>query len=167
MVERDPMSAEGASDIFPRWTIPRRERMDEMDLHISDFNIVRKSEKDDSMLFVKAGPKYPVSFKRGKLLLPAAIIDFGEKPRDVAKRILTEQLTNVDSLTPNYLSMQSYYGAHWDIVFIFESKLDETKPMPAAKEPFIGLSFHRMDSLPRHEIAEDHLEVLDELIAEP
>ena len=161
------MSLEGAQDNFPRWTIPKRERMDSQNLHISAFNVVRKSLKDDSVLFVKAGPKFPVSFKRGKWLLPAAIMDFGEKPKDVAKRVLTEQMTNVDYLTPNYMSMQSYLGAHWDIVFLFESRLDETKPVPAAKEPFIGVSFHHLDSIPRHEIAEDHLEVLNELIQEP
>jgi hypothetical protein len=161
------MKEEGAEDLFPRWTIPKRERLDGQNLHISDFNIVRKSSKDDAVLFVKAGPHYPVSFKREKWLLPAAIIDFGEKPRDISKRVLTEQLTNVDYLAPTYLSMQSYLGAHWDIVFLFESILDETKPAPVAKPPFTGISFHRLDKLPRVEIAEDHMDVLDELAREP
>jgi hypothetical protein len=157
------MSSENAADNFPRWTIPRRERMGEQNLHISAFNVVRKRVNDDALIFVRAGPKFPVSFKRGKWLLPAAIMDFGEKPKDVARRVLNEQLANVEYLVPNYLSMQSYLGAHWDIVFIFESILDETKPAPVAKEPFAGLTFHKLDSLPRQEIAEDHLEVLDEL----
>jgi NUDIX domain len=154
-------------DLFPRWTIPKRERMDSQNLHISVFAIIRKSVSDDSVLFLKAGPQYPVSFKRGKWLLPAAIIDFGEKPKDMAKRILNEQLTNVEYLTPVYLSMQSYLGAHWDIVFLFEAKLDESKPIPSVKGPFVGVSFHRPESLPRDEVAEDHLEVLDELLREP
>jgi NUDIX domain len=158
----------GAADNIPRWTIPKRERMDEQDLHISAFNLVRKSAKEkDFVLFVKAGPKFPVSFKRGKWLLPAAIMDFGEKPKDVAKRILREQLTDIDNLAPNYLSMQSYYGAHWDIVFVFESMLDDTKPLPTPKEPFEGVMFCKLNLLPRNEIAQDHLEVLDELEAEP
>jgi hypothetical protein len=158
-----------AADNFPRWTIPKRERLDgQTNLHISAFNLVRKSIKDpNSVLFVKAGPKFPVSFKREKWLLPAAIMDFGEKPREVAKRVLDEQMTNVDYLVPNYLSMQSYFGAHWDIVFIFESMLDGSKITPAPKEPFIGVTFHDLDSLPKHEIAEDHLEVLEELKEEP
>jgi hypothetical protein len=157
----------GYDDNVPRWTIPKRTRLDEQNLHISAFNLVKKSAKESNMvLFVKAGPKFPVSFKRGKLLLPAAIMDFGEKPKDVAKRILSEQLTNVDYLTPTYFSMQSYLGAHWDIVFIFESELDETKPLLAAKEPFVEVSFHNLNSLPRDMIAEDHLEVLDELMKE-
>lgn len=158
----------GANDNVPRWTIPKRERMDERNLHISAFNIVRKSAREkDTILFVKAGPKFPVSFKRGKWLLPAAIMDFGEVPKDVAKRILTEQLTSVDYLAPSYLSMQSYYGAHWDIVFIFESILNETKPIPMPKEPFVGVTFYKLDSLPKTEIAEDNVEVLEELGKEP
>ena len=152
-----------SQDNVPRWTIPKRTRIDNEYLHISDFNLVRKSNDRDSVLFVKGGPKFPVSFKRGKWLLPAAILDFGEKPKDVAKRILNEQLGNVEYLNPTFLSMQSYLGAHWDIVFIFESHLGEGKPIPTAKEPFVGVMFYNLNSLPRHEIAEDHLEVLDEL----
>lgn len=159
---------DGAEDNIPRWTIPKRTRLGEQDLHISTFNFVRKSPKENnSLIFVKAGPKFPVSFKRGKWLLPAAIMDFGEVPKNVAKRVVSEQLTNTDYLVPNYLSMQSYLGAHWDIVFIFESMLDESNPSPAAKDPFVGVSFFNLDSLPRQEIAEDHLEVLDEFKKEP
>jgi ADP-ribose pyrophosphatase YjhB (NUDIX family) len=154
---------DGSQDNVPRWTIPRRTRVSTEDLHISDFNLVRKSGDKDSIMFVKAGPKFPVSFKRGKWLLPAAILDFGEKPKDVAKRILNEQLGNVEYLEPTFLSMQSYFGAHWDIVFIFEEHLGDGRPIPTAKEPFEGVSFHNLNSLPRHEIAEDHLEVLDEM----
>ena len=159
--------SDDSQDNVPRWTIPKRTRADERNLHISDFNIVRKSAKDkDSVLFVRAGPKFPVSFKRGKWLLPAAIMDFGEKPKDVAKRILMEQLTNVDYLVPSYLSMQSYLGAHWDIVFVFESVLDESKPLPAPKEPFEGVAFHNLHLLPKNEIAEDHMEVISGLLKE-
>jgi len=158
---------DGADDNAPRWTIPRRTRLAQQDLHISAFNFVRKSAKDTALIFVKAGPKFPVSFKRGKWLLPAAIMDFGEVPKFVAKRVVNEQLTNTDYIVTNYLSMQSYLGAHWDIVFIFESVLDESKPTPVAKDPFIGVSFFDLDSLPRQEIAEDHLEVLDEFKKEP
>lgn len=161
------MSMEEPEDLFPRWTIPKRERMDGQNLHISVFILLRKDAGDDSVLFLKAGPNYPVSFKRGKWLLPAAIIDFGEKPKDVVKRVLGEQLANVDYLTPVYVSMQSYLGAHWDIVFVFEARLDQTKPRPMTKGPFVDVAFHRLDSLPREEIAEDHLEVLDEYLREP
>jgi len=154
---------DSSQDNVPRWTIPKRTRVDNQDLHISAFNLVRKQDDKDSLLFVKAGPKFPVSFKRGKWLLPAAILDFGEKPKEVAKRVLTEQLDNAEYLDPKFLSMQSYFGAHWDIVFIFESQLEKGKPIPTAKGTLAEVSFHNLDSLPRQEIAEDHLEVLDEL----
>jgi|SRR5271165_6574948 len=150
-------------DNVPRWTIPRRTRLDNEDLHISTFILIRKSDDKDSVLFVKAGPKFPVSFKRGKWLLPAAILDFGEKPKEVVKRVLSEQLENAEYLDPKFLSMQSYLGAHWDIVFIFEAILEEDKPVPAPKAAFTGTAFHNLNSLPRSEIADDHLEVLDEL----
>jgi hypothetical protein len=159
----------GADDNFPRWTIPKRERVDGREnLHISAFNLVRKSPNEpNSVLFVKAGPKFPVSFKRQKWLMPAAIMDFGEKPKDIAKKILNEQITNMDYVVPTYLSMQSYMGAHWDIVFIFESTLDESQGVPIAKEPFTGIAFYDLNALPRQEIAEDHLEVLDDLRNNP
>ncbi|MHB1869150.1 MAG: hypothetical protein ACYCPP_09435 [Nitrososphaerales archaeon] len=40
--------------------------------------------------------------------------------------------------------------------------MDEGKPL-AANEPFVEASFYKMSALPREQIAEDHLEVLDEL----
>ena len=147
----------------PRWTLPKHARMSNENLHISDFILVRKHSESDSVLFLKAGEKFPVSFKRGKWLLPAAILDYGESPKQFAKKLLVEQLDNVDYLDPTFLSMQSYLGAHWDIVFVFECHLGEGKPAPTAKEPFIGISSHKLSALPKHEIAEDHLEVLDEL----
>jgi len=147
----------------PRWTLPKHARMSNENLHISDFILVRKHGDSDSVLFLKAGEKFPLSFKRGKWLLPAAILDYGESPKQFAKKLLVEQLDNVDYLDPTFLSMQSYLGAHWDIVFVFECHLGEGKPAPTAKEPFIGISFHKLSALPKHEIAEDHLEVLDEL----
>jgi hypothetical protein len=147
----------------PRWTIPKRARMNNENLHISAFVLVRKHDDRDSILFLKAGEKFPVSFKRGKWLVPAAILDYGESPKNFAKKLLNEQLNNVEYLDPTFLSLQSYLGAHWDIVFVFESHLQEGKPLPTPKEPFVAISFHKLDTLPRHEIAEDHLEVLDEL----
>src|SRR2546422_10384238 len=98
----------------PRWTVPKRARMRNENLHISDFILVRKHSESDSVLFLKAGEKFPVSFKRGKWLLPAAILDYGESPKQFAKRMLGEQLNNADYLNPTFLSMQSFLWAHWD-----------------------------------------------------
>jgi hypothetical protein len=151
----------------PRWTIPRRARMDNEDLHISDFVFVRKPDDADSVLFLKAGEKFPVSFKRGKWLFPAAILDFGNSPKKFALQVLKEQLNDGSYSEPTFLSMQSYYGAHWDIVFVLECRLAAGKPLPTSREPFTDVSFFKLSNLPRKEIAEDHLEVLDELQKEP
>jgi len=151
----------------PRWTIPRRERMSNEDLHISDFVLVRKHDDSDSVLFLKAGDKFPVSFKRGKWLLPAAILDFGGSPKKFANQVIREQLDNAEVSEPNFLSLQSYYGAHWDIVFVLENHLLDGKPMPTARPPFSAVTFFKLSNLPRNEIADDHLEVLDELKEEP
>jgi hypothetical protein len=151
----------------PRWTIPKRRRISTENLHISDFVIMRKYGGPDSVLFLKAGEKFPVSFKRGKWLLPAAILDFGESPKGFAKQLIGEQLNNVDYLEPTFLSLQSYLGAHWDLVFLFECSLAEGKPLLTPKDPFVDVSFLKLSALPRPEIAEDHLEVLDELEKAP
>ena len=140
--------------------------MSNEDLHISDFVLVRKHDDSDSVLFLKAGDKFPVSFKRGKWLLPAAILDFGESPKKFAIQVLHEQLDNAEFSVPNFLSLQSYYGAHWDIVFVLESHLLE-KSMPTVRPPFSEVTFFKLGNLPRNEIAEDHIEVLDELKEEP
>jgi len=121
----------------------------------------------DEVLFLKSSDNYPVKFKRGKLMLPAAIVDFGEKPNEVAKRILGEQLSGAELLKPKFLTMQSYLGAHWDIVFVFEAQLEgKQKEDLKPKDPFIHTSFQKLESLPRLEIADDHLEVIDAFLKE-
>src|SRR5438552_12586435 len=102
-------------------------------LHISDFILVRKHSESDSVLFLRAGDKFPVSFKRGKWLLPAAILDFGESPKKFAAQVLREQLDNAEFSEPSFLSLQSYYGAHWDIVFVLECHLLEGRPLLTAR----------------------------------
>ena len=52
------------------------------------------------------------------MALPAAILDFGESPKKFAMQVLEEQLNNANYSEPTFLSLQSYYGAHWDIVFV-------------------------------------------------
>ncbi len=151
----------------PRWTIPKRTRVSTENLHISDFVLVRKYGESDSVLFLKAGEKFPVSFKRGKWLLPAAILDFGESPKGFAKQVLQEQLNNAGYLEPTYLSLQSYLGAHWDLVFVYEAHLAEGKTLPTPREPFDGVAFYKLSALPQHDIADDHMEVLEELKKEP
>ena len=147
----------------------KRRHISPSNLHISSFVVAKKKadaiEGDYSILFLRAGNKHPVSFKRSKLLLPSTILIYGEKPRDAAKRALTQQLGNYDSLQdPQLLNMQSYYGAHWDIVFLYETWMKDGAQEVSAKEPYVGASFYSVSNLPRSEISEDHLEVLDEML---
>ncbi|HVB11839.1 MAG TPA: hypothetical protein VNE86_01805 [Nitrososphaerales archaeon] len=146
----------------PAWTLPKRTSTHGENLHISSF-VLLKNSQGDSIVLLKAGSKHPIQFKRGKLLLPAKILNFGEDPWRVAVRLLGDQINGTENLKVNFVSMQSYLGAHWDIVFVYEAiLLDEGKTL-TANEPFVEAGFYKMSALPREQIAEDHLEVLDEL----
>jgi hypothetical protein len=138
--------------------------MDGENLHISSFVLLRNTQLD-SIAFLRAGPKHSIQFKRQKLLLPSTILNFGEDPSQVAVRLLGEQILGAEDLKAQFVSMQSYRGAHWDIVFVYEAKMPEGRPL-TAKEPFTEVSFCKTSALPREQIAEDHLEVLDELVKE-
>lgn len=149
----------------PRWTLPPRKEISPENLHISSFVVVKGAGRDDSALFLRAGDKHPLSFRRGKFLLPAVILKYGEKPREGAKRALRDQLNSADGVEePEFLTMQSYLGAHWDIVFVFQAWAREGVTGFVPKEPFTQAIFRELADLPRGEIAEDHLEVLDEVM---
>jgi hypothetical protein len=148
----------------PRWTLPKRQRISYDSLHVSDFILLKRDE--DSVLFLRAGNKYPVTFKRGKLMLPAAILHYGENPREAAKRILNEQLENCEYMEPKFLTMQSYMGAHWDICFVFETPIENHKLEPLPRAPFTQVSYHRLTSPPLQEIADDHLEIIGGVVQE-
>lgn len=148
----------------PRWTLPPRKEISPENLHISSFVIARRaSDGDKSILLLKAGDKHPLSFRRGKLLLPATILAYGEKPREGARRALREQLQNTTVKALEFLGMQSYLGAHWDIVILFGTRLDVGAKV-APNGPFVEAAFYDANNLPRAEIAEDHLEVIDEML---
>src|SRR5208282_3966671 len=161
------LSNESSGQETPHWVLPPRKEISPDNLHISSFVIVKKGKSPEgqrSILLLKAGDKYPVSFRRGKLLLPASILTYGEKPKEGARRILRNQLQdNAGLKEPEFLTMQSYLGAHWDIVFLFETTHDGAGQAPAPKDPFVEASFYSLDALPRIEIAEDHLEVIDQM----
>lgn len=146
----------------------RRREISPSNLHLSSFVIAKKkgsSDGDYSILLLRAGEKHPVSFRRGKLLLPSTILLYGEKPRDAARRALAYQLGNPDSLEdPQFLNMQTYYASHWDIVFLFETWAKDGAGEVSPKEPYVGAAFYPVNNLPRSEISEDHLEVLDEMM---
>ena len=142
----------------------KRKQISPENLHISSFIIVRKNDDDSRILFLKASQNHPLPFRRRKLLLPAGMLAYGEHPKDAAQRILRDQLENSGNVgEPRFLEMQSYLGAHWDICFVFECK-DTGGRVKGSKSPnFEGASYHDRNSLPRSEIAPDHLEVLDSL----
>jgi ADP-ribose pyrophosphatase YjhB (NUDIX family) len=121
-------------------------------------------EGDLSILLLRAGDRHPLSFRRGKLLLPATILSYGEQPRAAARRIMQEQLGNPERLgDPEFLKLLSYVGAHWDIVILFQALFDGGD-LIQPKEPFVQGSFYNINALPRKEIAEDHLEVIDSML---
>ncbi|MDA4112860.1 MAG: NUDIX hydrolase [Thaumarchaeota archaeon] len=137
---------------------PKRMRISEENLHISAFAMVGDSR--GSILLVRAGSSHPLSFRRGKLLLPASMLQFGERPMAAAKRALTAQLDGADALEPEFREIQSYIGSHWDLCFVYDAD-GRNAPKLSAKSPYTDASYYRLDALPRDAIAEDHLEIID------
>lgn len=138
-------------------------------LHISSFVVVKKmgetSKDEGSILLLRAGDRHPLSFRRGKLLLPATILSYGEQPRTAARRVLKEQVGSPQGLgDPEFLKLLSYLGAHWDIVVLFRAWLGEGGLGIQPKEPFTQGAFYDVKALPRSEIAEDHVEVIDSML---
>lgn len=139
----------------------RRRRISDSSLHISAFLLVKSG--DGSILLLRAGNSHPVSFRRGKLLLPATMLNFGEDPGEAVKRILRDQMEHGEGLQPKFLEIQSYLGGHWDICFVYESDASDSKTDLGPRQPYIESAFYSLTTLPTNEIAADHLEVLDGL----
>jgi ADP-ribose pyrophosphatase YjhB (NUDIX family) len=150
--------------------LPARARqISPSDLHLSSFLIAKKKGDGDdySVLFLKAGDKHPLSFRRGKFVLPSTILNYGEKPKEAVRRAIANQIGTPDSFEdPQFQNMQTFFGAHWDIVFLFESWIKDSAQgeVISPKEPYVEARFYPVSSLPRNEISEDHLEVLDEML---
>jgi len=166
-----PLPSDRSEQDFPRWTLPPRREISPESLHISSFVVVRKKmapgsgkEGDTSILLLRAGDRHPLSFRRGKLLLPASILSYGEQPRAAARRIMREQLGSPEGLgDPEFLKLLSYAGAHWDIVVLFQAWFGG-EGLIRPKEPFVLGDFYDVNALPRKEMAEDHLEVIDSML---
>jgi ADP-ribose pyrophosphatase YjhB (NUDIX family) len=155
----------------PRWTLPPRKEISPQNLHISSFVVVNRTPRKGTgpskreVLLLRAGDKHPLSFRRGKLVLPATILTFGEQPKAAARRALADQLGATAGLGElEFLELQSYLGAHWDMVVLFQAKLEAPEAVVRPNPPFTSASFYDLGSLPRSEIAEDHLEVLDSML---
>ncbi len=137
-----------------------RMRISDENLHISAFDLIKPDA--DSVLLVKATDAHPLTFRRGKLMLPSTILRFGEKPADAAQRAVDSQLSGAEVATRKFADLQSFMGSHWDIVIVFEFDLPAGARV-TAKPPYSEAAFYKMSSLPRMSIAEDHLEVIDGL----
>jgi len=137
-----------------------RVRISDENLHISSFSFVRK--EPDTLLLIRATEAHPLAFRRGKLLLPATMLQYGEKPGHAAERAIAAQLSGAEGLRHNFLEIQSYMGSHWDICFVYEFYAKGAREI-LARPPYAEAAFHRLGSLPRSSIAEDHLEVIDGL----
>ena len=136
----------------------KRTRISEENLHISAFAIV--GDGKGSILLLKAGDAHPLSFRRGNLLLPEVILEFGEWPFTAAKRAVTSQLDGAEPLEPKFREIQSYMGGHWDLCFVYDFDGRKAQKL-TAKSPYVEASYYRLSALPRDVIAPDHLEVIE------
>ena len=137
-------------------------RISNENLHISAFVLVKPDP--NSVLLLKATDAHPLSFRRGKLMLPATILQFGENPADAAQRAVSAQLSGMEGVGHKFVDFQSFMGSHWDIVTVFEFDPSATAKI-VAKSPYADAAFYKLNALPRASMAEDHLEVIDGLSA--
>jgi ADP-ribose pyrophosphatase YjhB (NUDIX family) len=139
-----------------------RRRISDESLHISSFVVVQR--EPGSVLLIKATDAHPLTFRRGELLLPATMLQFGEKPVQAAERAVATQLSGAEGLEHKFMEIQSYMGSHWDICLVYEFDAGRAGEIKA-RAPYADAAFYRLDSLPRGSIAEDHLEVIDGLMS--
>ncbi len=76
-------------------------------------------EKGGRVLFGKA---LKPEFARGKWLLPASHLKYGEHPDEAAKRISKEQL-GVEAQNIKFRGLWSFAQLHWDLCFVYDVKL--------------------------------------------
>lgn len=108
-------------------------------------------------------PKYAAS---NKWLLPASHLEYGEKPDDAAKRILTQEI-GVGEAKLTFRQVQSHLSqdpddpeaAHWDICLVYEGKLKEVVERP---EWFSELKFIKPSQLSSNDFTRGHGDVLKE-----
>lgn len=108
-------------------------------------------------------PKYASS---NKWLLPASHLEYGEKPDDAAKRVLTHQLGIGDGKL-TFQQVQSHLSldpsdpeaAHWDLCFVYEGTLKNEVQRP---EWFSDLRFVNPKDLSSEDFTRGHRDVLKE-----
>jgi ADP-ribose pyrophosphatase YjhB (NUDIX family) len=108
-------------------------------------------------------PKYAAS---NKWLLPASHLEFGEKPEDAAKRVLTQQV-GVPASKLTFRQIQSHLSqdpndpeaAHWDLCFVYEGPLKGRVERP---EWFSDLRFVNPKELHSDDFTRGHGDILKE-----
>ncbi len=137
----------------------------EQGLCVGSFLII---EKGGALLFGKA---VKPEFAKGKWLLPASHLKYGEHPDDAVKRIVKEQLT-AEPKSVKYRGVWGFTEGHWDMCFVYDVKLkNEPKPLGEAEasnypsdyfyssQLFSDLKFLRPQEV-KNEIGRGHDEVL-------
>ncbi len=125
-------------------------------------------EKGGSLLFGKA---VKPEFAKGKWLLPASHLKYGEHPDEAVRRIVKEQLSS-EAKGIKYRGVWGFSEGHWDMCFVYDVKLkNEPRPLDqadAGKYPedyfyssqlFSELKYLRPHQV-RNEIGRGHDEVL-------
>ena len=110
-------------------------------------------------------------FAKGKWLLPASHLKYGEHPEDAVRRIVKEQLT-AEAQAIEYRGVWSFADLHWDLCFVYNVKLrNEPKVLDeaeASKHPngyfyssqlFSNLEYLRPQDV-KNELGRGHNEVL-------
>jgi ADP-ribose pyrophosphatase YjhB (NUDIX family) len=123
-------------------------------LHISSFVFVKKGT---TIALLKASQQHYLEFRRGKWLIPAAVLQVPEHPDDCALRVLKDQLS-IEKPKLKFVNIQSHYSDHWDLCFIYESQT--AKPLKAGKL-FDEVKYFPAKKLPQESMAQDHVEVVD------
>jgi ADP-ribose pyrophosphatase YjhB (NUDIX family) len=108
-------------------------------------------------------PKYASS---NKWLLPASHLEYGEKPEDAARRVLTQQV-RVPASKLTFRQVQSHLSqdpkdpeaAHWDLCFVYEGTLKKPVRRP---EWFSDLRLMHPKELRSDDFTRGHGDVLKE-----
>jgi ADP-ribose pyrophosphatase YjhB (NUDIX family) len=138
----------------------------EQGLCVSSFLLVREN---GALLF---GKVVRPDVAKGKWVLPASQLKYGEHPEASVRRIVDEQLgTEVQSVT--YRGLWSFAETHWDLCFVYDVTLKgEPRPISEAEatkyphEYFYSsqwlaeLKYVRPEELRPEEIGRGHADVL-------
>lgn len=138
----------------------------EQGLCVSTFLLIRKG---DALLL---GKVIRPDIVKGKWVLPASQLLYGEHPDDSVRRILKEQL-NTEPEAVSYRGLWSFADRHWDLCFVYDVDVrGEPRPLSeaeGAKYPheywycsqlLAELKYVRPEEIRAEEIGRGHADVL-------